>query len=189
MTMRPEQASALSYLRRKGTEAPAADLRKSLAGALGELEALLASIPPEERDRPPAAGGWSVQGVLDHLVASHEPAVAELGALVAGKRPAGGPIPAGLRSPYGVSPGWDELMDRLRRVHRHLLDLAEAGEGASLEVRAPVVLVIKAELEPGKPVPIEWIEELDWKAYVQALRVHTIEHMAQIRRTARQGQS
>src|SRR5262245_11544913 len=133
MPMRPEQTAALSYLRRKGTEASVADLQKALAKALGELEALLQSIPPGDRDRPPAAGGWSIQGVLDHLVVSHEPAVADLGALVAGKRPSGEPIPAGLRSPGGAAPGWDELVDRLERLHRHLLALVDtAGETTSL---------------------------------------------------------
>jgi hypothetical protein len=29
----------------------------------------------------------------------------------------------------------------------------------------------------------EWIEALDWKAYAQALRVHTHEHLAQVERT------
>lgn len=75
------------------------------------------------------------------------------------------------------------------RVHRNLLDLAATEGEALLEVRAPVALMIKVELEPGKPASIEWIEELDWKAYVQALRVHTIEHTGQIRRAARQGPS
>jgi hypothetical protein len=29
--------------------------------------------------------------------------------------------------------------------------------------------------------PAEWICELDWRAYAAVLRVHTLEHLAQIR--------
>jgi hypothetical protein len=29
--------------------------------------------------------------------------------------------------------------------------------------------------------PAEWIEDLDWRAYAAVLRVHTLEHLAQIR--------
>ena len=29
--------------------------------------------------------------------------------------------------------------------------------------------------------PTEWIEELDWRAYAAVLRVHTLEHLAQVR--------
>jgi hypothetical protein len=28
---------------------------------------------------------------------------------------------------------------------------------------------------------VEWTEELDWRAYAAVLRVHTLEHLAQIR--------
>jgi len=33
---------------------------------------------------------------------------------------------------------------------------------------------------------MEWEERLDWKAFAQALRVHTIEHRSQIERALRE---
>jgi hypothetical protein len=31
--------------------------------------------------------------------------------------------------------------------------------------------------------PMHWVEHLDWKAFVQAIRVHTLEHHHQLQRT------
>ena len=49
-------------------------------------------------------------------------------------------------------------------------------------MRAPFVMVIKVTGEHG-PEILEWVEALDWKAYAQAIRVHTHEHQAQVERT------
>jgi hypothetical protein len=36
---------------------------------------------------------------------------------------------------------------------------------------------------PDAAEAVEWVEALDWKAYAQALRIHTHEHCAQVERT------
>jgi hypothetical protein len=43
-------------------------------------------------------------------------------------------------------------------------------------------MVVKAS-GSNAPEILEWVEALDWKAYVQAIRVHTHEHCAQVERT------
>ena len=53
----------------------------------------------------------------------------------------------------------------------------------SLGVRVPVMMAMKVG-EPGGPQDsVQWEEQLDWKAFAQTLRVHTIEHRSQIERT------
>lgn len=182
--LRPEQARALDYLRRKGTEAPVDRLHEHLAGTFRDIEALLDTVPPELRSAAPSPGRWSVHEIVDHLVESHRPAVEQLRCLVAGRRPPGEPIPASLQSPSPFDRTWEELVSELRAIHRSFLALTGGAAGdVSLDITAPVVMVVKAATEDGGTAPVAWEEELDWKAFVQAFRVHTVEHRAQILRT------
>lgn len=175
MDLRPEQIQALDYLRRRGTEASIERLREHVASAFRDIEALLGSVPPGLRALRPAPSRWSVQEIVDHLVESHRPAVEQLREMVSGRRPETGAIPAHLQSKAPLDRSWEDLVGDLHRVHRALLDLLDkASDEVSLDVTAPVVMVIQS---------VEWVHELDWKAYVQAYRGHTAQHRAQIVRT------
>lgn len=179
--MSPEQERAMSYLRRKGTEAEPASVRQRIAAAFDDLESTLDALDGETARRRPATGGWCVQEVVDHLVESHRRAAAQLDALVSG-RPPGEAIPAGLLSADPLARGWDDLVAALKRVHRDLLDAFAKGTAAtSLETRAPIVMVVKVR-EDGSLRPREWIEELDWKAFALGIGIHTREHADQVRR-------
>ena len=181
--MQSEQARTLDYLRVKGTEAPIPDLREHLAATFRKIEALLDAVPPVLRSASPGPGRWSVQEVVDHLVESHRRAVEQLRFLVAGRRPISAAIPASLRSSAPLERPWDDLLAELRSIHRSFLELVDgASDATSLEVTAPVVMVVKAVQGDGA-IPLEWEAELDWKAYAQAFRGHTAEHRAQIERT------
>ena len=183
MTDRPERAAALDYLRRKGTDAPVSKLLSGLRSTFQRLEQALDRLPEALRTQRPAATSWSVHEIVDHLVETHRPAVAELRALCAGVSPAGGPIPARLTSSNALERPWGQLIDELKRVHAELLDLAAAtGDMTSIAAKAPFVMVVKVSGATGSEV-LEWVEALDWKAYAQALRVHTHEHLAQVERT------
>jgi hypothetical protein len=180
---RPERAAAIEYLRRHGTEATAARLASSLRAIFGALERRLADIPEALQTARPAPMAWSVQEIVDHLVESDRPSVAELRALCAGVSPTGGPIAARLQSPDPFARSWAELLNDLSRAHADLLAIVAAGDdNTPLVARAPSVIVIKVPREAA-PEVIEWVQELDWKAYVQAIRIHTHEHLAQIERT------
>jgi hypothetical protein len=41
-------------------------------------------------------------------------------------------------------------------------------------------MVVKVAGEAGDPRPLAWEEELDWKAFAQAFRSHTLGHRQQI---------
>lgn len=182
--LQPEQARALDYLRRKGTEADLDALRAHVASTFAELEALLASVPSELRSRRPGPGRWSAHEVVDHLVESHRPAVEQLRSLVAGERPPGGAIPASLQSPRPEAHSWEELVAELARVHRAFNALlAAASPASSLTVTAPMLMVIKVAGPGGEPTPVTSEHELDWKALAQAFRVHSVEHRRQIERS------
>lgn len=171
--MTPDQTRAVEYLRRKGTEAPVADVRSKVAETFRELDELVAGIPAEVVRTRPRPGRWCVQEVVDHMIQSHRPAGEELAGLLQGRAPEGDPIPAHLQSPDAMEKDWPALVREMSAVHGRFADLvAEAPEDAVLEVRAPLVMVIDGR---------EWIEDLDWKAYAMAFRAHALGHAGQIR--------
>jgi hypothetical protein len=169
----PEQTRAVDYLRRKGTEAAVAEIRHKVAEAFRELDELVARIPEEAVRTRPRPGRWCVQEVVDHLIESHRPACDELAGLLEGRAPAGEPIPAHLQSPDVLEKEWPALVREMSAVHGRFAGLvAGAPEDTPLVARAPLVMVISG---------LEWIEELDWKAYAMAFRAHALGHAGQIR--------
>lgn len=184
ISLYPEQVRAMDYLRLKGTVAPLAQLRSQIQAAFDKLESVIASVPPGLRQVAPADRAWTIHEILDHVVVCHEWAVRELRGLIAGTCPEGEPIPPGLVSAAPFETSWRSLEERLHSMHRDFLDAVNAAdERVSLEVRAPVVMVVKVPGADGKPTPVAWTYDLDWKAYAQAFRVHTLEHVEQINRT------
>lgn len=180
----PEQTRALAYLHRAGTDAPVSNIRRKLAETFRELDALVAEIPEDLVRVQPGPGRWCVQEIVDHLIVSHRWAGNELASLLAGEVPKDGPIPASLQSPGVLDMDWLALARELSEVHGRLASLAaDASDETSLAVRAPIVMVVKVQGEDGEVRPVQWREELDWKAYVMAFRAHVLEHIAQIRRT------
>jgi hypothetical protein len=171
--MTPEQTRATEYLRRAGTQAPAADIRRKVAETFHELDELVAGIPAEVVRTRPRPGRWCVQEVVDHLIVSHRPAGEELAGLLQGRMPEGEPIPAHLQSPDAMEKEWPALVREMSVVHGRFASLvADAPEDTPLQARAPLVMVIDG---------MEWIEELDWKAYAMAFRAHALGHTGQIR--------
>jgi DinB family protein len=180
---RSARAAALEYLRRKGTDAPSAKILAGLRSTFQKFEQAIERVPEDLRTERPAADAWSVHEIVDHLVESDRPAVAELRALCAGASPTGGPIPARLMSARPFDRAWPALLAELKAVHATLIEIVGgAGDDTPLSARAPSVMVIKVPTDHGSEV-LEWIEPLDWKAYAQALRVHMHEHLAQVERT------
>jgi len=170
--MTPEQTRAVEYLHR-ATQAPVADIRRKVAETFRELDELVAGIPEEVVRVRPRPGRWCVQEVVDHLILSHRPACGELADLLQGRAPEGEPIPAHLQSPDALEKEWPELVREMSAVHGRFASLvAEAPKDTPLEARAPLVMVIDG---------MEWIEELDWKAYAMAFRAHALGHARQIR--------
>src|SRR5688572_2006026 len=173
MQLTPEQTRATEYLRRAGTQAPVADIRRKVAETFGELDELVAGIPEEVVRIRPRPGRWCVQEVVDHLIVSHQPAGDELAGLLQGKAPEGDPIPAHLQSPDAMEKEWPGLVREMSAVHGRIASLvADAPEDTPLQARSPVVMVING---------MEWIEELDWKAFAMAFRAHALGHVGQIR--------
>jgi hypothetical protein len=180
---RPERTAAIEYLRRKGTEAPASRLASGLRSTFQKFEQAVERVPETLRIVRPDTASWSVHEIVDHLVESHRPAVVELRELCAGISPAGGPIPAHLTSSHPFERPWAALVDDLKDIHAQILELAiDAGDETPTAATAAFVMVVKVP-GPSGPEVLEWIEALDWKAYVQAIRVHTYQHAAQVERT------
>ncbi len=192
MTLYPEQLRALDYLKRKGTDAPADEIRRKVAEACGKLEEALDAVPASLRQVSPGPGRWSVHEILDHLVESHRPALPQLESLLQGRPPETPAVPAHLQSPAPFAKPWEDLIAALRGVHGSLQALLRtATDEHPLDVRAPIFMVVKVAHPDGTKEPVQWGSHLDWKAFVQALRAHNLEHLSQIARTvaAASGQS
>lgn len=178
------RARAVEYLTANGTLAEAAVVRRRVQQAFENLERFLRGADPAHVRRSPAGGGWSLQEIADHVLQTHRACLAELRQLLAGRRPEGDPVPAGLQSATPLARPWAELLDDLATVHREIVAALAGSPVGDASVRAPVVLVVNAPAAGGGVAPVEWIEELDWKAYAVVLRLHAVDHLQQARAAA-----
>jgi DinB superfamily len=182
-TIEEAKAKAREYFAARGTLAPAAALRERIAEAFESLEAFLDTVPPAATARTATAGEWTIHEIVDHLVETHRPGLDELWCLLAGRRPPGEPIPAGLQSKTPLVRPWVWLRGELARVHGEILrTLGAVPSDFATAARAPIVMVVNVADERGKVVPVHWIEELDWKAYSITWRLHVIDHLKQAKR-------
>jgi hypothetical protein len=104
--------------------------------------------------------------------------------VLAGQRPPGEPIPAGLQSKAPLLRPWAWLLEELRRTHRDVVDLIAAVPAHfQTDARVPIVMVVNVTGADGTTRPLHWVEEIDWKAYaIASWRLHAIDHMKQARK-------
>jgi hypothetical protein len=182
MTLLPEQARALAYARRRGTESTVEEIRGRVAGTYAAFEALVGTLPAGVAREHAATSAWSIQEVVDHLVESDRRARDQLARLLAGEEVAE-PIPAILQSAAPLELDWQALLAELRSVHRAILDLlAGATDELPLTATAPVEMVVKCAGPDGRPRPVAWVERFDWKAFAILVHAHNREHIAQVER-------
>jgi hypothetical protein len=175
------QRKAREYLYANGTSAPLPSLRKRVGQAFERLETFLESVDAARAARVAWAGEWSLHEIADHVVETHRPSLAELRALLAGRRPAGGPVPAALQS-AALRPYADVLAE-MKDIHADVMAALEtARDDFATDARAPIVMVANATGAAGATVPVHWVEEFDWKAYAAVLRLHAIDHLHQAKK-------
>ena len=184
-TAEAAKAKAREYFRARCTEAPAAAIRSGVREACESLASFLDGVAVERATRPRRPGEWSVQEIVDHLVETYRPGVDELRCLLAGQVPPGEPIPASLRSKAPLLRPWPWLLRQLEGLHADVLALLEAApDDLDTKARAPLVMVVNVKDADGGFTPIQWNEELDWKAYAMvSWRLHAIDHLKQARAT------
>jgi hypothetical protein len=182
MNLLPEQQRALTYARRRGTEAPLEAIRERVSGTYAAIEARVEALPAGivREHRPTSL--WSIQEVVDHLVESDRPAIEQLAELLAG-RSVDTPIPASLQSAGPLDHEWGDLLGQFRTVHQEILELlARATDDLPATATAPVQMVVKCVGADGVLHPVSWVERFDWKAFAILLHAHNREHLAQIER-------
>jgi hypothetical protein len=179
---------ARAYLRAKGTETPARVIAERVRAALTALDTCFEAVPADRAGVRTLEGEWSVQEIADHVLETHRPSLDELRCVLTGRRPPGGPIPANLQSKAPLLRPWPRLLRDLRQIHEDLVTtLAAVPAEFTTEARAPVVMVVNVSGPDGGPVPYEWIEELDWKAYSIVLRLHAVDHLHQAKKVLAAG--
>jgi len=182
VTVRPEQVKAREYLHDKGTRLTAARVHERVAAGFAALEVFLDRVTEAEARVRALPGEWSIQEVADHLVETHRPSLEELRDLLAGRRPRGEPIPAGLQSRDPLARPWPGLLSELKRLQTEVVGTLGAAPDRLTDARAPVVMVINVQEADGSETPLHWIEELDWKAYAIVFRLHVLDHLNQARK-------
>ena len=177
------QDRARAYFQSKAPLPPGA-VRGQIVAAFEALDAVLTGVSAEQARRTSIPGEWSVQEVVDHLLETYRPGVDELRCLLAGRRPPGEPIPPGLQSKAPLLRPWPWLLEELRRAHGAVVDLiAAVPEEFTTDARVPFVMVVNVPGPDGVVRPLEWIEEVDWKAYaIASWRLHAIDHLNQARK-------
>lgn len=179
----PLRQRARDYLRTRGTLASAAVIHERVGAAFAALDTFLDTVPAEVVARQTIPGEWRIQEIADHLVETHRPGLDELRCLLAGQWPPGEPIPASLQSKAPMLRPWPGLRAELKRVHDDILRaLAGVPADFATEARAPLVMVINAPRPEGGVTPIQWVEELDWKAYALVWRLHVLDHLNQAKK-------
>jgi hypothetical protein len=170
---------ALAYFASKAALRPA-EVREQIAAAFASLDAVLADVPADRAAVRTLTDDWSAQELVDHLLETFRPGVDELRCLLAETRPPGEPIPAALQSKAPHLRPWAWLRDELRRTQADVLDLL-ARVPADFDCReaAPIVMVVNVP----DAAPLHWVQAVEWKAYaIVSWRLHTIDHMKQIRK-------
>lgn len=182
MNLRPEQERALAYARRRGTEAPLAEIVSRLAVTFADFEALLEPISTAMARARPAPGSWCVQEIVDHLLVSDRGALEQLRQLLSGESP-GEPIPAGLQSPEPLARDWPGLVADFRLLHQRIIHLlGSASDDVPFLAEAPVEMVVKCADPDGRVSAVHWVQTFDWKAFAILVHAHSREHLAQAQR-------
>ena len=182
-TKEAARQKARDYLRTKGTLVPSGTLVERIAEAFAALETFLETAPPELVQRRAWDGEWTLQEIADHVLETHRPGLDELRCLLAGQRPPGEAIPASLQSKAPHLRPWPWLLRELKEVHAEIIaELKRAGPDFQSDARAPLVMVTNATDGMGQRVVLDWIEDLDWKAYAITWRLHAIDHLHQARK-------
>ena len=175
---------AREYFRTKGTQLPAPVIRERIADAVRALDEFLAPLSAEQAARATVPGEWTIHEIVDHLIETYRPGLDELWCLLAGRRPPGEPIPAGLQSKAPLLRPWPWLLDELRRVHAEVLNTLDAvPPDFRTDAKAPLVMVVNVKDAQEKTTPLTWVEDLDWKSYaIVSWRLHAIDHLNQARK-------
>jgi hypothetical protein len=182
VNLKPEQVKAKEYLDLQGSRRSATQITERVAAGFAALEEFLEGVSEADARTRPIDNEWTIQEVVDHLVETHRPSVRELRELLAGRRPAGGPVPAGLQSAGAMSRRWTDLLNDLKRVQAEAVEVLAAAPDAPTSARAPVVMVINVKAANGGEEPLHWVEELDWKAYAIVFRLHVLDHLNQTKK-------
>ena len=184
MTFRPEQLKAREYFHHRGTLLPAAQIHDRVAAAFAATEAFFASVTDEEARARALPGEWTIHEVVDHLIETHRPSLLELRDLLDGRAPAGGPIPASLQSADPMARPFRTLVSDFGKIHVDVLGLLATAPDRMTDARAAIIMVVNVKEADGKEVPLDWLEQLDWKAYaVTAFRLHELDHLNQAKKT------
>lgn len=175
---------AQDYLQARGSALPAAAVHERVAAAFQAFAAFVDGVPAEKVARVGRPGEWTIQEIVDHLVETYRPGLDELRCLLAHRRPPGQPIPADIQSKAALLRPWPWLRAELQRLHQDVLaELAAVPPHFTTSARAAFTMVVNVPRGDGGFTPVQWVEDLDWKAYaIASWRLHALDHLNQAKK-------
>jgi DinB superfamily len=162
-----ERARIRSYLQAQGAKLTPAELVEKVQGAMRDLRAAAALVPPDRFAQRPGAADWSGNEVLAHVVAAGRYFGGAIVALAAGA-----PLPARPASlgadgaPSRTAEEWLETLDQDRAIlFAHVLTADPAGH-------------LDGTVEHPFFGPLNWRETLLF------MRLHDLDHAGQLQQIA-----
>ena len=113
----------------------------------------------------PAAGGWSVAEILEHVALTLQDVTRIMQALADGRRPAS---PMSSHPPVNVGVPLADLVARLRSSHAAVVGFLDAQ---------------RDERHTDLRVAESYFGEINWKGYALILRLHYKDHAQQVQKT------
>lgn len=185
MNKLPGRETVLGFLRTHGTDSETAVLLENARKMIETFHEKFRAVPVAVRLVEPFPGRWSPQEILDHVVECHRCAPEQLRRVARGE-PCTETIRAFVQSAAPHAHAWGALLREFRTIHDEILAAATV-----LAETPPPAHGLKIEMlygieVDGKVRDKEHREELDWKAYLEALRFHLGQHIKQLERTLEQ---
>jgi hypothetical protein len=164
--MTDEQQRIRSYLTSQAAKLSPGDIVDKVRAAMAQLHAAARAVPPARFNDPPAAGEWSANEVMAHVVEAGLHFGAAIERLLDG-RPPGAPRDAAARdaAPRPLDTWWS-LLERDR---------------AGLFAR-----VLRAEPTAGLDGTVEHpsFGPLNWRETLLFMRLHDLDHAGQLQKIA-----
>jgi uncharacterized damage-inducible protein DinB len=166
IAMNDEYARIRSYLTSQAAKLAPAEIVDKVRVAMGQLDAAARAVPAARFNEAPAAGEWSANEVLAHVVESG--------------RHFGGAITRMLDGPPPGSPRDVAARDTTPRPRETWWTLLEEDRAALFE------RVLRADPDAGLEATIEhpFFGPLNWRETLLFMRIHDLDHAGQLQKLA-----
>jgi uncharacterized damage-inducible protein DinB len=162
-----EQLRIRGYLQAQAAKLAPAELVERVRVAMGQLRESLLAVPAARFDERPAAGDWSANEVMAHVVTAGARFAERIVGVLDG-RPPGGAVPDVLERgvpEHTAEDWWSTFAPARERLFARVLSADPAAH-------------------PERVIEHPFFGELSWREALLFLRVHDLDHAGQLQKIA-----